>query len=168
MLLEYRSSSLSKNSRSEIKVKVQNYDDQNSVKGGSMEERHLKKFHSVADLNFFFPSFFVYLLTNWSSQFFSNWKSAEPVFCSEELSCFPCKNQNICLSNFSFGEEKCKFAVLWCLFIKPLFHWATFDKMSFMKVSIIRLSFNVSTTFSNFRMNEYICCGRLLGHWGCP
>lgn len=47
LLLEYRSSSLSKNSRSapeyEIKVKVQNSYDQNSVKGGSVEEQHLKK-----------------------------------------------------------------------------------------------------------------------------
>ena len=66
-------------------------------------------------------------LKNCSSQFFSNWKSAEPVFCSEELSHLPYKNQNQNLT-LSFGEGKFKFAVLWGLFIKSFFHWATFSK----------------------------------------
>jgi hypothetical protein len=44
---------------------------------------------------------------NCSSKFFSNWKSAEPVFCSEELSCLPYKNQNKSLT-LSFGEGKKK------------------------------------------------------------
>ena len=81
---------------------------------------------STANLNFLFLSLFVYLLKNCSSQFFSNWKSAEPVFCCEELSCLPYKNQNKSL-NLSFGEGKFKFAVLWGLFIKPFFHWVTFN-----------------------------------------
>jgi hypothetical protein len=81
------------------------------VKGGSVEERLYKKLHSTANLNFLFLSLFVYLLKNCSSQFFSNWKSAEPVFCSEELSCLPYKNQNKSLT-LSFGEGKFKFAVL--------------------------------------------------------
>ena len=73
-------------------------------------------------------SLIVYLfLKNCSSQFFSNWKSAEPVFCSEELSHLPYKNQNQNLT-LSFGEGKFKFAVLWGLFIKSFFHWATFSK----------------------------------------
>ena len=77
--------------------------------------------HHTANLNFLFLSLFVYLLKNCSSQFFSNWKSAEPVFCSEELSCLPYKNQNKSLT-LSFGEGKFKFAVLWGLFTKPFFH----------------------------------------------
>jgi hypothetical protein len=61
------------------------------VKGGSVEERLYKKLHSTANLNFLVLSLFVYLLKNCSSQFFSNWESAEPVFCNEELSCLPYK-----------------------------------------------------------------------------
>ena len=48
-----------------------------------------------------------------------------PVFCSEELSCLPYKNHNKSLT-LSFREGKFKFAVLWGLFIKSFFHWATF------------------------------------------
>ena len=76
---------------------------------------------------FFFCKLFVYLLKNCFSQFFSTWESAEPVFCCKELSCLPYKNQNKSLA-LSFGEGKFKFAVLWGLFIKPFFHWATFMK----------------------------------------
>ena len=91
-----------------------------------MEEQFIKKLHSTANLNFLFLSLFVYLLKNCSSQFFSNW-TAEPVFCSEELSCLPNKNQHKSLT-LSFGEGKFKLAVLWGLFIKQFFHWATFKK----------------------------------------
>ena len=42
-----------------------------------------------------------------------------------------------------------------------------FNKISLMKVPLIRLSFNGSTTGSKFRMNEYIWSGRFLGDWGC-
>ena len=58
------------------------------VKGGSVEERLYKKRHSTANLNFLILSLFVYLLKNYSSQFFSNWESSEPVFCSEKRSFF--------------------------------------------------------------------------------
>ena len=75
-----------------------------SSKGGIVEERFYKKLHSTANL-IFFLSLFVYLLKNCSSQFFSNWKSAEPVFCRAELSCLPYKNQNKSLTH-SFGERK--------------------------------------------------------------
>ena len=91
------------------------------LKGGSVEERLYKKVHSTANLNFLFLSLFFYLLKNCFSQFFSNWKSAEPVFCSEELSCLPYKNQNKSLT-LSFGEGKFKFAVLRGLFIKLFFN----------------------------------------------
>jgi hypothetical protein len=53
------------------------------LKGGSVAERLYKKLHSTANLNFCFLLLFVYLLKNCSSQFFSNCKSAELVFCSE-------------------------------------------------------------------------------------
>ena len=76
-----------------------------------MEERLHKKLHSSGNLNFLFLSLFVYLLKNCSSQFFSNRKSAEPVFCREELSCLPYKDQNKSIT-LSFGEGKLKFAVL--------------------------------------------------------
>ena len=49
-------------------------------KDGSVEERLYKKLHYTANLNFLFLSLFVYLLKNCYSQFFSKWKSAEPVF----------------------------------------------------------------------------------------
>ena len=70
-----------------------------------------KTLHFTANLNFSFLSHFVYLLKNFSSQFFSNRESAEPVSCSEELSCLPFKNQNKSLT-LSFGEGKFKIAVL--------------------------------------------------------
>jgi hypothetical protein len=112
---------------STVNYRVRNVFAQNFffVKGGSEEERLYKKLYSTANLNFIFLSIFVYLVKNSSSQFFSNWKSTEPVFCSEELSCLPYKNQNKSLT-LSFCEGKYKFAVLWGLFIKPFFHWATF------------------------------------------
>ena len=80
----------------------------------------IKKPHYTANLNFLFLSHFVYLWKNWFSQFFSNWESAEPVFCSKELSCLPYKNQNKSLT-LSFGEGKFKFAVLQG-FLNPFFH----------------------------------------------
>ena len=58
------------------------------------KNRFIEILYSTAHLDFLFLSPLVYLLKNCSSQFFSNWKSAEPVFCSEELSCLPYKNQN--------------------------------------------------------------------------
>ena len=75
-----------------------------------MEELLCKKISPYSKFEFFFLSLFAYLLKNCSSQFFSNWKSAEPVFCSEELSCLPYKNQNKSIT-LSFGEGKFKFAV---------------------------------------------------------
>ena len=90
----------------------------------------IKKLQSTANLNFLFLSVFVYLLKNCSSQFFSNLKSAEPVFCSQELSCLPSKNQNKGLTP-SFGEGKFIYAALWDFLIKPFFHWATFTKYLF-------------------------------------
>ena len=74
--------------------------------------------------------FFCHSLFTWSSQFFSNLKSAEPVFCSQELSCLPSKNQNKGLTP-SFGEGKFIYAALWDFLIKPFFHWATFTKYLF-------------------------------------
>ena len=56
-------------------------------KAGLVEERLHKKLHSAAILNFLLRSLFVYLLTNCSTQFFSNWKSAESVFCCRD--CLP-------------------------------------------------------------------------------
>ena len=45
------------------------------------------------------------------SQFLTNWELAELVFCSEELSCLPYKNQNKSLSLSSL-VGKFKYAVL--------------------------------------------------------
>jgi len=112
------------------------------VKMGQWKNGFVKTPHHTANLNFLFLSLFVYLLKNCSSQFFSNWESAEPVFCSEELSCLPYKNQNKSLT-LSFGEGKFKFAVLWGLFIKPFFHWATF-------------------TFHGWNFHQYFSCSRIL------
>ena len=58
---------------------------------------------------------------------FSNWKSAKPVFCSEELGCFLYKKTK--KNQLSIWDGKFKFAVLWGLIIKPFFHWATFTWM---------------------------------------
>ena len=69
----------------------------------------MKKLHCTENLNFLYLSLFAYDSKNDSSQFFSSWKSsAESVFCSEELSCLPYKNQNKSLT-LSFGEVKFKF-----------------------------------------------------------
>ena len=47
----------------------------------------------------FFPCHSVFpFFKTFLSQFFSHWGSAEPVFCSEDLSSLPCKNQNPTLS----------------------------------------------------------------------
>ena len=73
-------------------------------KGGSVEDRLYEKPYSTANLNFLFLSLFVCLLKNCYSQFFGNWKSAEPVFCSEVLSCLPYKNQNKSLT-LSLGRK---------------------------------------------------------------
>ena len=54
----------------------------------------------------------MYLFKNDSSQFSSRWESAEPVFCREELSSLPCKNQNKSL-NLSYFVGKFKFSVCW-------------------------------------------------------
>ena len=56
----------------------------------SMEETLVYKFS--ANLNFLFPSLCVYLFKICPSQFFSHWELSEPVFCSEELSFHPFKN----------------------------------------------------------------------------
>ena len=53
----------------------------------------------------------VYLFKNCPSQFFSHCESAEPVFCSKELSSLPFKNQNKSLA-LSYLVGKFKFAVL--------------------------------------------------------
>ena len=51
--------------------------------------------YHTANLNFLFMSLYVFLFTNGPSQFLSHWESAEPVFCSEELSSLPCKNKSL-------------------------------------------------------------------------
>jgi hypothetical protein len=81
----------------------------NSLKVAQWKNGFIKKLRSTENLNFLFLSLFVYLLKNCYSQFFSNWKSAESVFCSEDLSCLPYKNKSLTLS---FGEGKFKLAVL--------------------------------------------------------
>ena len=97
-------------------------------KGDLVEERLYKKLHFTANLNFLLLSLFVYLLDNSSSQFFSYWESAEPVFSSEELSCLPYKKQNKSMT-LSFWKGKFNFSVLWGFFIKPFFLWATFSHL---------------------------------------
>ena len=66
--------------------------------------------NNTANLNFLFLSCCVYLFKTCPSQFLSHWELAEPVFCSEELSCLPYKNQNQSLT-FSSLAGKFKFAV---------------------------------------------------------
>ena len=81
----------------------------------------IRKLHSTANLNFLLLSLFVYLLNNSSSQFFSYWESAVPMFSS-----LPNKNQNKSMTLSSL-KGKFKFDVLWGFFIKPFFHWATLN-----------------------------------------
>ena len=45
------------------------------------------KFSPYSKFDFFFLSLCVYLFKKCPSQFLSHWELAEPVFCSEELSC---------------------------------------------------------------------------------
>ena len=61
--------------------------------------------HHTANLNFLFLPLCVYLFNSCPSQFLSNLESAEPMFCSEELSSLPCKNQNKSLTLIYFGEN---------------------------------------------------------------
>ena len=74
-----------------------------------MEETLMYKFSPYNKFGFSFPVT-LYLFKNCLSQFLSYWKLAEPVFCSEELSCLPYKNQNKSLT-LSFLLGKIKFAV---------------------------------------------------------
>jgi hypothetical protein len=92
-----------------------------SVKGGSVEERLYKKLQSTANLNFLFLSLFVYLLKTVLLSF--------SVTRSQLSQCFAVRNWVVCLTKtktkayltLSFWEGKFKFAVLWCLSIKPFF-----------------------------------------------
>ena len=58
-------------------------------------------------------------------QFLSHWELAEPVFCSEELSFLPYKNQNKSLTVSSLAG-KFKFAVWWEFVHMSFFLQATF------------------------------------------
>ena len=60
-------------------------------KGGSVEETPM--FNSQHTAKFAFCFLCVYLFKNCPSQFLNHWESPEPVFCSEELSFLPYKNQ---------------------------------------------------------------------------
>ena len=71
--------------------------------------------------NFLFLSLCVYLFKNCPSQFLSHWKSAEPVFCSEELNSLPFKNQNSQLLGGKI-QISCMLRILH----KNFFHRATF------------------------------------------
>ena len=70
-----------------------------------------KKSHHRANLNFLCLTLCAYLFKNCPSQLLSYWEVAQPVFCSEELSCLPYKNQNKSLNlsslagNLLYGEN---------------------------------------------------------------
>ena len=66
--------------------------------------------HHTANLNCLLLLFCVYLFKNCPLKFFSHQESAEPVFCSKELSSHPCKNQNKSLT-LSYLLGKFKFTV---------------------------------------------------------
>ena len=69
------------------------------------------KFSVYSKLEFYFPVTLVfYLFKKYPYQFLSNCELAEPVFCSEELSCLPYKNQKKSMT-LSFCDGKFKFAV---------------------------------------------------------
>ena len=61
---------------------------------------------------FLFCDSCVYLFKNCPPQFLSHWELAEPLFCSEQLSCLPYKDQN---KGPTLGSliGKFKFAVWW-------------------------------------------------------
>ena len=77
-----------------------------------------KKSHQRANLNFLFLTLCAYLFKNCPSQLLSYWEVAQPVFCSEELSCLPYKNQNKSL-NLSSLAGKFKFAIYTQGFLPP-------------------------------------------------
>ena len=76
-------------------------------KGGSVEETLIYNSQQTAKFEFSFP---VTLCLSFCELFLSHWESAEPVFCSEELSFLPYKKQNKSPIFFS-GQENSNFAV---------------------------------------------------------
>ena len=78
-------------------------------KGGSVEETLIYNSQHTAKFEFSFP---VTLCLSFCELFLSHWESAEPVFCSEELSFLPYKKQNKSRIFFS-GRENSNFAVCW-------------------------------------------------------
>ena len=64
-----------------------------------MEEMLASMFSPYIKFEFSFPvTMCTFLRRVLLNHFLSPWESAELVFCSEELSSFPCKNQNLTLS----------------------------------------------------------------------
>ena len=92
------------------------------IKGDLVEETLVYMFSSYSKFKFSFLSLFVYLFKSCPSQFLSHWKSAELVFCSEELSILLCKNQNKSLA-LSYSVRKFKFAVSWEIYINISSTW---------------------------------------------
>jgi hypothetical protein len=73
---------------------------------GGFVEKSLVYSHHTANLNFLFLSFSVYLLKKSPPQILSHLELTEPVFCSEELSFLPYKNQNQNLTLSSLAGKK--------------------------------------------------------------
>ena len=71
-------------------------------------------------------SFSVTLYLPFQELFFLVFQLLEVSWASEELSCLPYKNQNKSLT-LSFGEGKIQVCYIVRSFIKPFFHWATFN-----------------------------------------
>ena len=95
----------------------------------------------------------LYLFKNGPSQFSSHWESAEPVFCSEELSSLPCKNQNKSLT-LSYYVGKFKFAVFWRqVFYRnwpPLIGSMKSLLLSFYHLTLQTLTFNLPFIWRGF------------------
>ena len=104
---------------------------------------------------FFCHSVFTFLTTG---------SQLSPVFCSEELSSLPCKNQNKSLS-FSYLTEKFKFAVWWDHIHKCFFYQAHFISLIIILSLLIflikgclqRLDYNVLVPFLQPK-HEYVLC----------
>ena len=81
-------------------------------------------YHHTTNLNFIFLLPWVQLFKKCPSQFLIYWELAEPVFCSEELSCLPYKNQN---KSLSVLLQKIQICCMVTIYTQSFFHQPTFN-----------------------------------------
>ena len=92
------------------------------------ENKKLPISNVLSLLYFSFLSLCVNIFKDSPSQFLSHWELAEQVFCSEELSFLPYKNQNKSLTLSSLSG-KIKICLMVRIYTKSFFHQPTFMVM---------------------------------------